>query len=241
MNVLLFDSKELSGSLLSLFDFRANHIREVLNLKTGDRLRVGEINGKMGTAEVVTLTPNVVLEIKSLEGPPPNKSPVELILALPRPKSLRRILRATANIGIKSIHLIHSYRVEKSYWSAPALTPEILRASLLEGLSIAKDTVLPVVHLHKLFKPFAQDIAPGLRSERAFVAHPGDSQNGIMGNLCGPIPVAIGPEGGFTEYEVNLFNEAGFENLSLGHRVFSVETAIPTIETHLREKISPLV
>jgi RsmE family RNA methyltransferase len=209
----------------------------------------------MGTAEVVTLTPTVVLEIKALEELPPQKSPVELILALPRPKSLRRILRATANIGIKSIHVIHSYRVEKSYWSAPALTPEILRASLLEGLSIAKDTVLPAVQLHKLFKPFAQDVAPGLRSERAFVAHPADSSSESQNenaeisqpfkhpltHLRGPIPVAIGPEGGFTEYEVNLFNEAGFENLSLGDRVLSVETAIPTIETYLREKISPLV
>ncbi|MDZ4083782.1 MAG: RsmE family RNA methyltransferase, partial [Bdellovibrionales bacterium] len=217
-----------------------------LKLKTGDRHRVGQIDGKLGTAAVVAMAPNVVLEIISLDDLPPKKSPVELILALPRPKSLRRIFRATANIGIKSIHVIHSYRVEKSYWSAPALTPEILRSSLLEGLSIAKDTVLPVVHLHKLFKPFAQDIAPGLPSHRAFVAHPGDSRNDTIGashlvtQIRGPVPVAIGPEGGFTEYEVNLFNEAGFESLSLGSRVLSVETAIPTIETYLREKISPL-
>ena len=183
-----------------------------------------------------------MLEIKSLNDPPPPKSPIELILALPRPKSLRRIFRAMANIGVKSVHIIHSYRVEKSYWSAPALKPELLRVSLLEGLSIAKDTILPEVHLHKLFKPFAQDLAPLLKAERSFVAHPSEISSSIstIPLTDKPVLIAIGPEGGFTEYEVNLFNEAGFENLSLGSRVLSVETAIPTLETFLRGKISPL-
>ena len=243
MNVLLFDSPEVSNNLLSVSDHRARHIKDVLRLQVGDSLRVGEINGKVGLAEVVAFGPSVMLEIKSLNDPPPSKSPIGMILALPRPKSLRRIFRATANIGIKSIHIIHSYRVEKSYWSAPALKPELLRATLLEGLSIAKDTVLPEVHLHKLFKPFAQDLAPLLNAERSFVAHPSEisSSIGTIPLTGKPVLMAIGPEGGFTEYEVKLFNEAGFENLSLGSRVLSVETAIPTLETFLRGKISPLV
>jgi RsmE family RNA methyltransferase len=242
MNVLLFDSSEVATNILSVSDHRAQHVKDVLRLQVGDSLRVGEINGKVGLAEVVELGQTVILEIKSLNDPPPRKSPIELILALPRPKSLRRIFRATANIGIKSIHIIHSYRVEKSYWSAPALKPELLRATLLEGLSIAKDTVLPEVHLHKLFKPFVQDLAPLLKAERSFVAHPSEISSfiGTIPLTGKPVLMAIGPEGGFTEYEVKLFNEAGFENLSLGSRVLSVETAIPTLETFLREKISPL-
>ncbi|MBN8539324.1 MAG: 16S rRNA (uracil(1498)-N(3))-methyltransferase [Deltaproteobacteria bacterium] len=240
MNVLLFDSQEVSANVLSISDHRYSHVKDVLKLQVGDSMRVGEINGKVGTAEIVELGSAIVLEIKSLNDPPPVKSPIELILALPRPKSLRRIFRATANIGIKSVHIIHAYRVEKSYWSAPALKPEILRATLLEGLSIAKDTVMPEVHLHKLFKPFAQDYAPRLESEKSFVAHPSDISTtiGAIPLTNKPVLVAIGPEGGFTDYEVKLFNEAGFENLSLGSRVLSVETAVPTIETFMRGKIN---
>lgn len=240
MNVLLFDSQEVSANVLSISDHRYSHVKDVLKLQVGDSMRVGEINGKVGTAEIVELDSAVVLEIKSLIDPPPVKSPIELILALPRPKSLRRIFRATANIGIKSVHIIHAYRVEKSYWSAPALKPEILRATLLEGLSIAKDTVMPEVHLHKLFKPFAQDLAPRLESEKSFVAHPSDISTtiGAIPLTNKPVLIAIGPEGGFTDYEVKLFNEAGFENLSLGSRVLSVETAVPTIETFMRGKIN---
>jgi 16S rRNA (uracil1498-N3)-methyltransferase len=242
MNVLLFDSKEVSTNILSISDHRAEHIKKVLRLQVGDSLRVGEINGKLGIAEVAEVGASVTLAIRSLDDSPPAKSPIELILALPRPKSLRRIFRATANLGIKRIHIIHSYRVEKSYWSAPTLKPELLRATLLEGLSIAKDTVMPEVHLHKLFKPFAQDLAPRLEAVRSFVAHPSEisSAVGTIPLTDKPILIAIGPEGGFTEYEVKLFNEAGFDDLSLGDRVLSVETAIPTAETFLRGKISPL-
>lgn len=241
MNVLLFDSQEISANVLSISDHRARHVKGVLQLRVGDTLRVGEIDGKIGTAEIVDLNQSVKLKIKSLDELPPEKSKIELILALPRPKSLRRIFRATANIGIKTIHVIHSYRVEKSYWSAPALKPELLRATLLEGLSIAKDTTLPTVRLHKLFKPFVQDVAPYLEAERSFVAHPSQAPTPVPIIPSGhrPVLLAIGPEGGFTEYEVNLFNEARFESLSLGGRVLSVETAIPTIETFLRGRISP--
>ncbi len=241
MNLLLFESSETAkGNRLLLSDHRATHVQQVLKLKVGDPVRVGEIGGKIGLANVIANGVNGVIElqIQSLDVAPPKISPVELILGLPRPKGLRRIMKAAANIGIKSIHLINSGRVDKSYWSAPALRPEIMRATLLEGLSIAKDTTVPTVYCHKLFKPFAQDVAPQISRRHAFVAHPSELSTPLEPALSstGTILLAVGPEGGFTEYELGLFIEAGFEVLSLGPRVLSVESAIPTLETFLRTR-----
>lgn len=244
MNLILFDSSESMNGRIELRDQRAMHIQNVLKLDVGDDVRVGSINGKMGLARVLEMAPqfSVTLEVQVLDTEPPKKSPVELILGLPRPKSLKRLLRASANLGIKSIHLINTARVDKSYWSAPALKPEALRMTLLEGLSIAKDTVLPTVHLHKLFKPFAQDVAPILIRDAAFVAHPTSHPTRFKDGIQysgQPVLLAIGPEGGFTEYEVRLLNEAKFQNFSLGPRVLSVESAIPVLETHLGLCLNP--
>lgn len=253
MNILLFDDVDLVNSdqadTVRISDHRATHIRTILKLEVGQTLRVGRINGRTGVGEILSVSNDVVeVRLGPLIDEPPAASRMELILALPRPKSLKRCLRAAANLGIKSIHLIHSQRVDKSYWKAPVLNPEILREALLDGLSIARDTVLPVVRLHNLFKPFVQDIAPHLVTSRAFVAAPravlqstkdklppAFRDENSRRNSTAPafIPIAIGPEGGFSEYEVNLFNENGFESLSLGDRIYSVETALPRAEAWL--------
>ncbi|MDX9732009.1 MAG: RsmE family RNA methyltransferase, partial [Bdellovibrionales bacterium] len=179
MNVVLFDSSEADQNSLCLSDQRARHIVSVLKLKADDEVRIGAINGRLGVGRVQTVAHDaksgrfdVRLEIKRLDEESPPKSSIELILALPRPKSLRRCLRMIANLGIKSVHLIHSSRVEKSYWSTPFLDHQSMRASLLEGLAIARDTVLPEVKIYKLFKPFVQDVAPSLIHTYGYVAHP---------------------------------------------------------------------
>ena len=237
MNLILFDDEDCEKSqTIVLRDHRAEHIQKILKLDVAAKIRIGKINGAIGTAMIVkSAAEDVRLEIVELDTQPPPASRVELILALPRPKSLKRCLRAIANLGIKSVHLIHSSKVDKSYWTAPVLNPPMMRQTLLEGLAIARDTRLPVVRLHNLFKPFAQDIAPHLVETVAYVAHPSKLEVRPVAALVGSrIPIAIGPEGGFTDYEVGLLNEAGFQNLSLGERLYSVETAVPVIESLFR-------
>ncbi len=236
MNVLLFDDRDITqaSSRITLRDHRAVHAHTILKVQTGDSLRVGKIEGLMGTAIVVSSAADeLTVDLGELTENSPAPSRVELILALPRPKSLKRTLRAIANLGIKRVHLINSVRVDKSYWTAPALQPEVLRATLLEGLSIARDTRMPEVKLHKLFKPFAQDVAPHLNSGQAFVAHPSARKSQDL-PANGNVQIAIGPEGGFTDYEVGLLGEAGFESLSLGERVYSVENAVPVLTALFR-------
>lgn len=244
MNSILFDESEAiaqdSSLRVTVSDRRATHAFQILKVKPGDTLRVGQLHGLLGTARVVESAPEtLIFETIALRDEPPAENRIELILALPRPKSLKRCLRGIANLGIKSVHLINSGRVDKSYWTAPALQPETLHQTLLEGLSIARDTILPTIKLHKLFKPFAQDIAPHLVQEDAFVTHPdGAVINAITERRSGlglhRIPVAIGPEGGFTEYEVGLLGEAGFKKLSLGSRIYSVENAVPFVASLFR-------
>lgn len=227
MNLLLFSAGECdTEGRLRLSGRRAQHVCQVLKAKPGDRLVVGQIDGLMGHAQVVAIEQQRVQLSVTLDQHPPAKLPVSLVVALPRPKMLRRILRAAAEFGVGEVHLINSYRVEKSYWQTPVLAPDTIRDYLLQGLEQARDTMLPGVHMHKRFKPFVEDDLPALMAGReALLAHPGDAPVAPAGTN-GERLLVIGPEGGFIPYEVDKLLAAGCRQVSLGGRILRVENAV---------------
>ncbi len=230
MNLLLFTAADRDDAGRVLVRGRQlRHLREVLRARPGDRLRIGELGGGMGCGEILALEADRAVLAATLDQPPPPKLPLELVLALPRPKMLRRILQLVAECGVPRLHLINSYRVEKSYWQSPALDPGAMRRHLLQGLEQARDTVLPEVSCHRLFRPFAEDRLPALcRGRRALVAHPGDHPPCPRG-LDQPTLLAVGPEGGFIPYEVERLRQAGCDVVSLGPRILRVETAVASL------------
>lgn len=242
MNLILINPSELTSSLTSsnalsvvLTDRRADHIREIHQPLVGDYLRVGVLEGEIFQAKVIAIeSARVVLEIDDITAtPPPKPLPVVLVMALPRPKMLRRILQSASSMGVKEIWLIHSYRVDKSYWSSPFLDHLALQSQLQLGLEQACDTRMPNIYLRKRFKPFVEDELPGLASgRRAWVAHPYDACEPPSPSDQ-PTLLAVGPEGGFIPYEVEKLKEAGLEPLSLGQRILRVETAIPVALSRL--------
>ncbi|MEH6580513.1 MAG: 16S rRNA (uracil(1498)-N(3))-methyltransferase [Halioglobus sp.] len=227
MNLLLFtDSDRTDVNTLRITDRRLQHLLQVHKARVGDSVRVGEIQGKMGLGEIQELTLSQATITVSLDEPPPAKVPIQLIVALPRPKMLRRILRTVAELGVPELHLINSYRVEKSYWQSPVLQPASIRDYLLQGLEQSRDTMLPDVQCHTRFKPFIEDIFPSLAAHKdALLAHPGDHDPVPYGPATDTLLV-IGPEGGFIPYEVEKFQQAGCKTLSLGPRILRVENAI---------------
>lgn len=234
MNLLLFARSELDDEgRLPVAGQRLRHLRHVHGKVAGDSVRVGEINGQIGEAEIIAIDAQRALLRPILAMPPPPKLPLVLVLALPRPKMLRRILRTVAELGVPELHLLHSYRVEKSYWQTPALQPGTVQDYLLQGLVQARDTVLPEVHLQRRFKPFVEDRLPGLaQGRRALLAHPGDHPACPRG-LTGPALAVIGPEGGFIPYEVEKLSAAGCEAVALGPRILRVENAVTTLLARL--------
>ena len=230
MNLLLFAAGECTeDGLLRISGRRAAHLRQVLRTKPGDELQVGEIDGQIGRGLVVAIDKHSAELQVTLHGQPPPKLPVTLLLALPRPKMLRRILRAAAEFGAAEIHLLNSYRVEKSYWQTPVLAPATIRDYLLQGLEQSRDTLLPPVHLHPRFKPFVEDQLPSLIADRdALLAHPGDTPLAPTG-LTRPTLLVVGPEGGFIPYEVEKLLAAGCRQVSLGPRILRVENAVAAL------------
>lgn len=230
---LLFDEDFVAPNRVVLRGRRLEHIKSVLGTSVGDQLPVGRENDLMGLGEVVKLTDSEAELVVVLDKQPPAPLPLTLILAMPRPKMFRRILQTSATLGVKDIWLINSYKVEKSFWQTPLLSDENLRENLALGLEQAKDTGIPRVHIRKLFKPFVEDELPALlKDKQALVAHPGTS-TACPAHVNRAAALCIGPEGGFTPYEVGKLEDAGCQSVHLGPRILRVETAVPVLVSRL--------
>lgn len=227
MNLILLAPDDfVSDHEVVLTGRRLAHVLSVHQATVGESLRVGELNGLMGSGEITELsTERLCMRVVLSESPPP-KQPVILVLALPRPKMLKRILQMVTTLGVEHVVLINSYRVEKSFWQSPWLSEAAIHEQLLLGLEQARDTVLPKITLAKRFKPFVEDMLPGLLAGRhGLLAHP---VGGVPcpAALSEPLVLAIGPEGGFIPYEVEQLQRAGLIAVDLGQRILRVETAV---------------
>lgn len=231
--ILLFPEDFVAPDRVLLTGRRLRHVLEVHRAAVGQCLCVGEAGGRIGNGEVLRLDDDglelaVVLD---RESPPP--LPVTLLLALPRPKVLKRVLLAATSLGVKRIVLMNGFRVEKSFWKSPALVGEALREPLILGLEQARDTVLPDVLLKPLFKPFVEDELPALSAgSTRLVAHP-QTECPCPRGIAGSVTLAVGPEGGFIPYEIEKLQEAGFVPCALGERILRVETAVVTLLARL--------
>jgi RsmE family RNA methyltransferase len=230
VNLLLFTGNDrLGANEIAVSDHRLQHLLQVHRARVGDQLRVGELDGLMGQADILELNSERAVLAIALDQPPPPKLPLSLVLALPRPKMLRRILRAVAEFGVRELHLVNSYRVEKSYWQTPVLAAATVRQYLLQGLQQARDTVLPTVSCHRRFKPFVEDLLPAMTAGKcALLAHPGEYPP-CPRELTGETLLVIGPEGGFIPYEVEKLQASGCEPISLGPRILRVENAVTSL------------
>jgi 16S rRNA (uracil1498-N3)-methyltransferase len=227
VNLVLLEAEDfIAGDRVRLRGRTLKHIREVHGAVAGDELRVGVVNGRMGFGRVEHIDDNSVEMTIRLETDPPPPLPLRLILALPRPKVLNRTIAAAASMGITEIDLINAWRVEKAYWESPKLSPGNLRLQSILGLEQARDTMLPVIRLHRFFTPFVREELPrDIGGKRALLAHPA-GQTEAPRSLAESIVLAIGPEGGFIDREVSTFRDIGFTVVSLGSRVLRVETAL---------------
>ena len=209
-------------------DRRTKHIRNVLKAKPGDTLRVGRLNGLAGSATIASDDENGVVLDARLDEPAPEPW-LDLILAMPRPKVMHRLWADLATVGFARIFIVNAAKVEKYYFDSHWLNEATWRPLLVEGLEQAGATRLPEVQIRRALRPFVEDEIPSLYPNSAkWIAHPRihDAPPRKAFSPPGAHPVvAVGPEGGWTDFELGLFFKAGFQPLSLGDRAFRSDTA----------------
>lgn len=229
MNLLLLERTEITAAGEVLLDGpRARHLLDVLKVREGSVVRAGIVDGPIGSAEVLERGSDRVLLSVRCEGPPPPRPAVDLLLALPRPKVLRRLWPQLAALGVGTVVLTNANRVERYYFDSHIVREEEIRRHLLEGLSQAKDTRLPRVHVTRAFKPLVEDrLETHFGDARRLVADPLYERSAWdeLSTSPGRVVLALGPEGGWTPYERALLEANGFTGIGLGPRTLRLDTA----------------
>ena len=224
--ILLFETDFAGPDHVRLTGRRAAHVAKVHRAAVGDTLTVGLAGGRVGRGRVTGVEEDRVEMRVELDSDPPRPLDVTLVLAVPRPKVLNRVI---ASLGIKRVYLINAWRVEKSYWKSPRLTAENLETQAIAGLEQARDTILPRIELRRFFRKFVEEELPSLSAGTlALAAHPYAGEPAPR-HVRGPLTLAIGPEGGFIEEEIGSLERAGFVPVTLGARVLRVETAVAAL------------
>lgn len=228
MNLILLQPKDFRDDGLAVFsDDRARHIRKVLKAESGEVLRVGMLNGSLGKGTVLAVDAQVVCLECVFDSEPPPTPRVDLLLAMPRPKVMKRLWAQLAAIGVGRIVIFNADKVERYYFDTHVLEPDFYNARLIEGLQQARCTHLPEVLVRQRFKPFVEDELDSLfPSHMKLLADPMGKKRVADFDLSDDrVLLAIGPEGGWTPYELEMLQEHGFKLFGMGNRILRTDTA----------------
>lgn len=236
VNLLLLDPAEVADDGTAvLTDRRAEHLRAVLHVEPGRTLQAGFVDGPIGSAEVLEVRLDSV-RVRAVCTDPPPTTQDALLLAIPRPKSLLRMLELAATLGFADIVLFRSWRVDKSHLESQAMDPSLQRHHLRLGLEQARRTAMPRVRSYLRFKPFVEDELPLLElPAQRFCAHPfaTDATADLALSRGAPFAVAIGPEGGLLPYEVDQLARCGFLPVRMSQHPLRTESALAAMHAQL--------
>ncbi len=265
MNRILFEPDEIVDGVATVGGVRAEHILGVLHGEVGQPLKTGVVGGLVGTSEIIAVSaPGETsrVSVRVCHDTPALAPWIDLVLAPPRPRVLKRLLPQLAALGVGRIVLVGARKVEKDFWGATLLKEEIYRPLLIEGLMQCGTTVLPELLVRRNFRRFLEDELDSLFPGSArLVAHPTTqppnhpttqppnhptteppnhpttqppapstkhqapgTKHQAPGTQPRPL-LAIGPEGGWTDAEVELLGSRGFKRFSLGPRILRTDTA----------------
>ena len=252
-------------------DYRTVHAAKILGLCNGDTLRAGCVsNDKVADIDGLVTDRATVEWIPqgSVKKPQPTKNgdppgalkiylhhlqpvaptqapPVSLILALPRPLQLGRMLPMISQMGVDHLVLTEARKVPKDYFGSHLFRhPELLTEKIMQGLEQAADVRLPklsiVRNLSRFIDKDLEQYFPASEYARV-IAHPTRINDTVpaakrMRQCLFPngnkrkVVVAVGPEGGWEEPdELDLFSSHGFEQITLGSRILRSDCAVVSL------------
>lgn len=225
--MILFEPEEAGDEIrLAADDERARHIREVLRGEAGRRVRVGVVDGAVGEADIVESGEGGTV-LRCRWGAVPERPKLDVMLAMPRPKVLRRLWSAMAMLGVGRIWVCSTRTTERAYAGSHVLEERVVREELKKGLCQARDTRLPEVRTGRSVREAAEEAAGEGYAVR-LAAHPGgdgEEWRRAAGE-GGRALLAVGPERGWMREELAFLESRGFGRISLGERALRSDVAL---------------
>jgi 16S rRNA (uracil1498-N3)-methyltransferase len=208
---------------------KAHHIRDVLRLSVDDEIAVCDDKGNQFLAAIAAVAPRLILKLKKKmpASVSENKIMLTVACALPKRSTIDDIIEKLTQVGVERVIPMTTERVVVSFdeekkqvrlarWRTIALNAsEQSQRSSLPAIEPVTDfkTLLASSGDYDLKLLFT---LPGTRTSLKKVLQQIRSKN---------ILILIGPEGDFTDEEIEAAKKAGCIAVSLGDLVLRVETA----------------
>jgi 16S rRNA (uracil1498-N3)-methyltransferase len=218
---------------IELPENEAHHASRVLRCNRGDSVTLFDGLGHEGSAEVTHVDKRYVcVQVGSLSfAPKDHNNQLHLAVALPKGDRQRSVIEKLIELGVDSLIPLHSAR-------SVALIDED-NSERIHRFAIEACKQSGRNRLMQIRKPMSLDAL--LASESAknrWVLHPNHDQYPILSipeatrrqsaTVSRELVFCIGPEGGFTNIEIDTAVQHGATLLTLGDRILRVETAVCT-------------
>ena len=202
-----------------------HHVLHVMRMKRGDEIEVVS-DQKVFLCRLDETNPLTISVIHEIANDVEINEDVTLLFALTKGDKIDLVLQKATELGVKKVALIQSERTVVKYDSKDLEKKSIRFQKIMKEASEQSHRVivpefLGVFNLKNLPKEAFSDIN--------YVAYEKDANdvNNSFSNLerGKSISILIGPEGGFSEQEINNLTKQGFIRTSLGKRILRAETA----------------
>ncbi|EMI18275.1 Ribosomal RNA small subunit methyltransferase E [Rhodopirellula maiorica SM1] len=223
-----------NGGSIVLADAEAQHAIRVMRVKTGDSITLFDGTGSEAEAVIDSITRR---ECFCTTQPPthPDREPqltLHLGIALPKPDRCRELVERLTEIGVKTLTPVVADRTQRE--PSTSLLEKLRRTVIEACKQSGRNHLMEIgdaVRSSQFFADTTQQNHP------RWIAHPANesdscSMNTHYGEIAKSV-VAVGPEGGWTDSEVALAMQHGYECLPLGNRIYRIETAAVVIAARM--------
>lgn len=216
-----FFDPELSASSDCLPDNEVHHAFKVLRIKKGESIKIIDGKGFRAEAEVISSQKtDIHYRIIYSELDPPSYPRITVAVGiLKNSERYEWMVEKLTEIGVEKIIPLLSERVERKGLNLERLHKKILSAVKQSGKSRIPELTSPI-SIHELMKK---------TKNRSFIAYCGSASDKkifheVIENQK-DVTLVIGPEGGFSDDEINFFSEQGCSVVTLGDSRLRTETA----------------
>lgn len=212
---------EISNGKVIINDEEQQHIVKVLRMKDGEEIHVTDGKGNVASGILVIEGKKANIEVSEIKTNTPDFNP-KLHIAIAPTKNIDRIeffVEKAVEMGISEITILQTEKTERKNINIDKLRKQAIAASK-QSLRFH----FPVVNDLIKLPDFLKNINP----EETFVAHCNENLERIelkeIPHLDN-ITFLIGPEGDFSDKEIQLLAEKGIKAASLGNQRLRTETA----------------
>ncbi|WP_164100477.1 RsmE family RNA methyltransferase [Candidatus Laterigemmans baculatus] len=220
-----------TGGPLGLPADEAAHAARVMRATPGDRVVLFCGDGREAEAEITSVDKRHVFVLAE---PPRNVDrelpfPLSVAASLPKADRARVLVEKLTELGVTQLQPLVCQRTQLA--PSPAAIAKLRRAVVEASKQCGRNRLMQIGEATS-FSQYLHQTDPDAAS---LIAHPDGHSLAVTLKSSGgddghsPVQIAVGPEGGFTDAEVEQAVETGWQRITLGPRILRIETAATAI------------